>query len=60
MYAYLVYIQLYMFAVNNFHKIYSTVAEKGLFCSQVLKHNTVIILFLAVYYITTKPISCKQ
>lgn len=33
MYAYYLYIQLYMFAVNNFHKIYSIVAERTFFLS---------------------------
>lgn len=60
MYAYNLYIQLYMFGMNNFHKIYNTVAEKLLFSSQFLKQNPIMILFLVLYYIRTKPISCKQ
>lgn len=48
MYAYHVYIKLNMFAINNFHKIYSTVAEKGLFSSQFLKRNAIMVLFLVV------------
>lgn len=46
MYAYHVYIKLYMFAINNFHKIYST--ERGLFSSQFLKQNAITVLFLVV------------